>query len=226
MTPADMPAHSTDELIALGRDREAVVAATRDRATRDATHPGGPMEGPDQLDRIMPLLRRIVDGMSPEQLDDPTPCARFTVAAVMEHMIAGASTFAPAFRGEAPTVSDASEGDIRARWRQAMADLTDAVHSDDALGRTIAAPFGEVSGSFFARYVAFDGLIHGWDLATATGQPYTPPETVVREADAFARQALGPDMRDGDTFAAETDAPADAGALERLVAFTGRQLRA
>src|SRR5215211_251033 len=86
MTTADVPDRSTDELIALGRDREAVVAATRDCALREATPPGGTMEGPDQLDRLMPLLRRIVDGMSPEQLDDPTPCAFFTVAGVMEHM--------------------------------------------------------------------------------------------------------------------------------------------
>ena len=37
-------------------------------------------------------------------------------------------------------------------------------------------------------------------------------------------QALVPAMRDGETFAMETAAPADAGALERLVAFSGRQL--
>ena len=55
-----------------------------------------------------------------------------------------------------------------------MADLLDAVHSEGSAERTIAAPFGEVPGSVFARFVAFDGLVHGWDLATATGQGYAP----------------------------------------------------
>ena len=105
-----------------------------------------------------------------------------------------------------------------------MVDLLDAVHSEGAAERTIAAPFGEVPGAVFARFVAFDGLVHGWDLATATNQPYAPDEELVREIDVFARQALAPAMRDGDTFAAETAAPAGAGALEKLVAFSGRQV--
>ena len=38
----------------------------------------------------------------------------------------------------------------------------------------------------------------------------------------FAREALTPDMRDGDTFAAQTTAPDGANALVQLVAFSGR----
>ena len=37
-------------------------------------------------------------------------------------------------------------------------------------------PFGEVPGAVFARFVVFDGLVHGWDLATATGQTYAPAD--------------------------------------------------
>ena len=52
-------------------------------------------------------------------------------------------------------------------------------------------------GSTFSRLVAFDGLIHGWGLATSTQQEWDPPEDVVAEVDAFARQAIAPEMRDG-----------------------------
>jgi uncharacterized protein (TIGR03086 family) len=98
------------------------------------------------------------------------------------------------------------------------------VHTPGAADRVIAAPFGEVPGSVFARFVAFDGLVHGWDLATGTGQAYAPADDLVEEVEAFAHQALAPEMRDGDTFAAETETPADARPLERLVAFSGRRL--
>ena len=64
--------------------------------------------------------------------------------------------------------------------------------------------------------------MHGWDLATATGQHYDPPSEVVAEVDTFARQAIGEDLRDGETFAVATEPPADASQLLRLVAFTGR----
>jgi uncharacterized protein (TIGR03086 family) len=227
---------TAERLVTLGRDREAVAAAMRDSSPRvtcsgrDRTtqqgRPMEPMQGAGQLDELMPLLEAVVARISPEQLDDPTPCATFTVAGVLEHMISGATAFAPAFRGDpAPSAEGAaSSGTLRERWGQAMADLMDAVHSAGAADRTIAAPFGEVPGSVFARFVAFDGLVHGWDLATATGQPYAPREQLVGEIDAFARQTLTADLRDGDTFAAETEVPANAGPLEQLVAFSGRQL--
>ena len=105
-----------------------------------------------------------------------------------------------------------------------MVDLLDAVHSPGAGERTIATPMGAVPGSVFTRFVVFDGLVHGWDLATATNQPYAPPEALVREVDAFARQALSDGMRDGDTFAAEKSAPAAASELEKVVAFSGRTI--
>jgi uncharacterized protein (TIGR03086 family) len=105
-----------------------------------------------------------------------------------------------------------------------MTALLDAVQSPGALERTIETPFGPMPGAIFARLVAFDGLVHGWDLATSTGQAWDPPAEVVAEVDAFARQAITPEMRDGDTFAQVQDAPADAAPLVHLIAFSGRTI--
>lgn len=212
-TPTTAGARSaTEELIEIGRDREAVAAATR-----------GP-DGPEQLAEIIPMLDALVAQITPDQLDRPTPCATFTVAGVLEHMIGGATAFAPAFRGDAAPAAAAPDGTPQERFRRAMAGLLGAVHAPGAQERTIAAPFGEVPGSVFARFVAFDGLVHGWDLATATGQAYAPRDGIVAEVDGFVREVLVPEMRDGDTFAAEADAPAGATPLERLVAFSGRRV--
>jgi uncharacterized protein (TIGR03086 family) len=219
MTDHEVTAGDVDELMAIGRDREAVEAATRS-ADQDVDTAGA-----EQLAELMPHLRAVVARIDPAKLAAPTPCERFDVRGVLEHMIAGTAHFAPAFRGEpGPAAAPANEEDVLERWGAAMTDLLDAVHSPGAGARTIASPMGEVPGAAFARFVVFDGLMHGWDLATATGQPYAPPAELVDEVGAFARQALAPEMRDGDTFAAETEAPADAGSLERLVAFSGRRL--
>jgi uncharacterized protein (TIGR03086 family) len=208
---------ATELLIELGRDREAVAAATRE---------GRPADGVEQLDQIIPMLDALVEGITPDQLALPTPCASFTVSGVLEHMIGGATTFAPAFRGRTmgAAAGSTAEATSQERFHPAMADLLDAVRAPGAQERVIAAPFGEVLGSTFTRYVAFDGLVHGWDLASATGRPYAPSEDLVREVDAFARQLLGPEMRDGDTFADEAEAPPGSSPLERLVAFTGRHI--
>jgi uncharacterized protein (TIGR03086 family) len=72
--------------------------------------------------------------------------------------------------------------------------------------------------------VALDGLVHGWDLAIASGQPYEPPDDVVAAVHAFARDAITPELRDGETFAAERTPGPGASPIERLAAFTGRSL--
>lgn len=184
------------------------------------------MEGNDQLAVIVPMLKQVGAGILPEQLDGATPCASFTVSGVLDHMTGLASAYAPAFRGDpSPTDSGPStsgDNSLPARFQAAMDALLDAVQSPGALQRTIDTPFGPMPGSTFARLVAFDGLIHGWDLATSTQQAWDPPEDVVAEIDAFARQAIAPEMRDGDTFAEETPVAADATSLLRLVAFSGR----
>jgi uncharacterized protein (TIGR03086 family) len=214
----DARTESITDLIVLGRDREAVAAATR------TSNQGGPVDGVQQLDEIIPLIEAVVDQIRPDQLDNPTACAKFTVTGVLEHMIGGATHFAPEFRGEPEPPVAPPEGTLTERWSQAMVELLSAMHSPGAQDRTLHAPFCDVPGSMFARYTAFDGLVHGWDLSRATGLPYDPPDSLVAEVEAFAREIVQPAMRDGDTFAAETEAPTDASRLDRLVAFSGRPI--
>jgi uncharacterized protein (TIGR03086 family) len=219
---ADMTDHDdtartdADHLMAIGRDREAVEAARAANGGRDAT-------GAEQLGELMPELYEVVAGITPDQLDAPTACAGFTVQGVLEHMIGGASIFSPAFRGEEPPAAPSGPGaDVLATWRSGMEELLAAVQSPGAGERTIASPLGTVPGDAFARYVVFDGLVHGWDLATSTGQAYEPPPSLVAEVDAFARAAITADLRDGQTFAAETEPPTGATPIQRLAAFSGR----
>src|SRR5687768_5743832 len=133
-------------LMTLGRDREAVAAATTQQpatqqpATQQpATRQEGvPMDGAQQLDELMPVLHGLVDRISPEQLDNRTPCVNFTVTGVLEHMIGGATAFAPLFRGEGPqdaTSAPHPTGTLQDRWRSAMIDLLDAVHAEGAAER-------------------------------------------------------------------------------------------
>lgn len=175
----------------------------------------------DQFDQLGPLLGEVVGGIRPDQLDNPTPCAKFTVRGILEHMIGGATVFTAAFRGVEPNQPDTS--DVLVSFGPTLQGLADSVHSAGALERTIQAPFGELPGATFARFVVLDGLVHGWDLATSTGQTYQPPDPLVLEVEAFARDAVEP-MRDGDTFAAAVQPPPSATPIQRLAAFTGRQL--
>ncbi len=173
-----------------------------------------------QLQQLGPHLGGVVAAITPDQLDERTPCADFTVRGVLEHMIGGATAFAAAFRGATPAEPDLS--DPLGTFHGVLGDLVDAISSPGALDRTVAAPFGDVPGETFARFVVLDGLVHGWDMAVATGQAYDPPAELVAAADAFAHGALDP-LRDGQTFADAVEPASDATPIERLAAYTGRR---
>jgi len=220
--PSSQTSRRVAELIELGRDREAAELALLEGGSTDGSRgfkQGVPMDVLDQLDQLGPLLATVVAGIRVDQLDNSTPCANFTVRGVLEHMIGGATTFTTAFGGTPP--ADANTDNVLQAFGSALGGLADAMHQPGALHGTVDAPFGTVSGATFGRFVVLDGLVHGWDLATATGQPYEPPDNLVTAAFDFARETIDP-LRDGDTFAAAVESAAGASPIEQLANYTGR----
>ena len=66
-------------------------------------------------------------------------------------------------------------------------------------------------------------LVHGWDLARATGQRLDVPDSMAQQALAGAKARMRPEARQS-AFGPEQPAPADAPALDQLAAFLGRQV--
>jgi uncharacterized protein (TIGR03086 family) len=71
-------------------------------------------------------------------------------------------------------------------------------------------------------------LVHGWDLARATGRAWPPAESAddaaAEAALAFLQTTVAPEHRGPDSgfFDAEVAAPTGAGAFVRLLCFGGR----
>ena len=183
------------------------------------------MEPTEQLTVILPAISELVDRIEPAHLHNPTPCTNFVLSDVLDHMIVLGGSFSYLFRGLEPPEPLTRDDDGRvpaAEFRKVMHDLLDAVHTAGALERTIVSPVGEMPGDTFARLVAFDGLVHGWDIARATGLTWELPDEVVAAVDSFARAALSDNLRDGDTFKDATTPPANASPIEQVAAFSGR----
>ena len=182
-------------------------------------------------DDVVHDLGALIQGTRPEQMSDRTPCAKWTVHDLINHVVGGGHMFAAAFRGESlPGMSEASDAmpdllgdDPAGAFEQTIADYRDAIGRPDAAERMVTLPFGEMPGQVAMNIAAVDLLIHCWDLARATGQTFTPSAEFVDAAEAFAHVSIPPEARDGDAFAIAVPAPRGASALERLIAFTGRQ---
>lgn len=74
-----------------------------------------------------------------------------------------------------------------------------------------------------AGVVAVDELvIHGWDLARATGQEYAPDRAALDTSYAFLLESAGEEGDGGDIFGPVVPVPDDAPLLDRAVGLSGR----
>jgi uncharacterized protein (TIGR03086 family) len=100
--------------------------------------------------------------------------------------------------------------------------LVEAFRQPGVLERVVSVPFGSVPGAVALHLRITEVLVHGWDLARATGQPATFPENLAEQELAFSRGKLGDIPGDRHPFAPSQPVPAGAAAIDRLAACLGR----
>ncbi|HEX6418685.1 MAG TPA: TIGR03086 family metal-binding protein [Acidimicrobiales bacterium] len=155
----------------------------------------------------------------------PTPCPDYDVDALVRHLVGWVRSFEAAANGRTfegdPSVVEVGD-DPAARFR-AAADSLVAGWRTHGFDREVAMMGGPQPAEIVFNMTVMEYLTHGWDLAVATGQPvpYTEGEAaeVLRRAEGtLPAQYRGASMPFGEVVAV----PADAPAIDRLVAFMGR----
>jgi uncharacterized protein (TIGR03086 family) len=177
------------------------------------------------LDRSLAATGDVVAGIRADQWSAPTPCTELDARDVLNHLVRGNLLFAAIIRGEPRPVPGADHlgGDPLAAFQQAAVRLREAFAVPGVLESVYEAPFGTAPGVVLVHVRIVEVLVHGWDLARATGQQADFPDDVAERALARSRQQLtsrpqGP----GAPFAPEVPVPPDAPAVDRLAGFLGR----
>jgi uncharacterized protein (TIGR03086 family) len=175
-------------------------------------------------------LQRLADGVTDDQLGAPTPCAGTDVGSMLAHLIGLSLAFADGARKvQGPTTSTpptAAPLDLPDDWRAALAARLDelvlawrdpgAWEGETTVGG-VTGPAGQM-----AAFGNDELVLHGWDLAVATGQPYAVAPANLEAAwqvvsgvpaDPAARQGLF-----GPVVAVAEDAPL----LDRVLGGAGR----
>jgi uncharacterized protein (TIGR03086 family) len=82
---------------------------------------------------------------------------------------------------------------------------------------------GEAPAEMAGLSLADELVVHGWDVARATGQPTDDfDQELGGTALAFMHEMMKPEYRGGPAFAAEVDVAPDAPVYDRLAGFAGR----
>ncbi|MFJ4846719.1 TIGR03086 family metal-binding protein [Streptomyces sp. NPDC088733] len=175
---------------------------------------------------VAAVLERIGD----DRLGAPTPCPDWTVGRLIGHVAGLCAAFRDAARKDlGPTTDSDPAGalppDPPARWRSGLPDLlagmADAWRSPLAWeGRTRAGGVDLPAGAA-GCFALNELLVHGWDLARATGQDYRPDPAGLEAALALLTPFTAGSDGSG-PFGRPVPVPPSAPPLDRLVALTGR----
>ena len=168
---------------------------------------------------------KLVEQIGADQLGAPTPCTEWDVRTLLNHVIGTNHLMAASLRGE--SMPDLSGGmpdfvgdDPAGAYRTSFAAAVDGWSAPGAMERSLDLPIGATPAAFAICLHYKDTVVHGWDLARATGQDATIDDehaTAVLgiAGQMFAHGRVGP-------FAPEVAVPEDAPAGDRLVALLGR----
>jgi uncharacterized protein (TIGR03086 family) len=152
-----------------------------------------------------------------KQLGTRTPCEEWDVRALLNHLIDSQQYFAATARGEEASLPNPSPpalvGDDPVSAYEAIRAETLRAYREPGVVEKTGPSLG----------IAFvDQLVHGWDLAAATGQDGTMPDDLASAAFTMIDGRLTDDRR-GAAFQQAVDVPDDATAQDKLLAYTGRK---
>jgi uncharacterized protein (TIGR03086 family) len=177
-------------------------------------------------------LAGLVAQVGDDELGKPTPCPAYTVGDLIDHVGGLALAFAAAADkdfgtyGDMAPPGDASRlaGDWRSRIPRDLARLAEAWQKPGAWTGMTRVGGGEAPAEMAGLSLADELVVHGWDVARATGQPYHAEPEVVAAAHAFLGQFASPDAPAGPdvAFGPARVLPGSAPLLDRVVALAGR----
>lgn len=177
------------------------------------------------------VVARIAAAVREEQLADPTPCPELAVRNLLGHLLGLSVAFRDAARKDLGPTTDtdptAAVPDIAPGWREELPKVLDELAEawrDPAAWTGMTRAGGvDLPGAVAGAVAVNELVIHTWDLARATGLPYTPDPAALQSSYDFLLAAAKEDDRGGGIFGPVVPVPDDAPLLDRAVGLSGRE---
>ncbi|KAA0024884.1 TIGR03086 family metal-binding protein [Antrihabitans cavernicola] len=178
---------------------------------------------------LLPVATKVsalAHNVGSDQFADPTPCDEMPVKTLLEHLMVAMRYSASAATGvppeDDPKIEISPDDDSwKAEFTRRATALATAWADPEAWLGNASAGGVETTAQEAGRAAAMELVLHGWDLATATKQPFSPDDAavgaVVEIMEAWA-DAEGREV----AFGPVVDVPDDAPPLARALALSGR----
>ncbi len=164
-------------------------------------------------------LQHVLHPISRDELSKSTPCSKYDVMALTDHLLNAITLLGGAAGAQLPErdSDDSVERQVVGAARPAL----DAWHRRGLDGTVTLGP-NEVPATFAASILTLEFLVHGWDYAAATKHPMNVTESLADYTLGLAKKVINPQSRAAVGFADPITVPDGAPALDQLIAYTGR----
>ena len=176
-----------------------------------------------RFDRLAGTFAARIDAVPADRWDSPSPCEGWTALDVVRHVSETPGMFFQMIGGSftpPPPVEDGPAAAFAATRTQVQAALDDpavaGTEFDGFMGRSTFETAVD-------RFLNFDLVVHGWDLARAAGIDDTVEAQDLDRVEAASSQ-FGDALRAPGVFGPEVEPPSGASRQDRLMAFLGRRV--
>lgn len=175
-------------------------------------------------------VARLLDGIGDERLPDPTPCPKYAVRELLGHVVglttafrdAGRKDLGPTTATAAGTVLPVLEDDWRTELPRRLDELVEVWSAPEAWDGDTQAGGVTFPAAIAGRVALNELVIHGWDLARATGQAYSPDQASL-EVSYEVVKPTGEDEGRNSIFGPVVEVPDGASLLDRVIGLSGRR---
>ncbi|HXB86056.1 TIGR03086 family metal-binding protein [Mycobacterium sp.] len=184
--------------------------------------PGPDSPPTDELasaEAALSALQHVLHPIARDELSKSTPCSEYDVMQLTDHLLNSITLLGGAAGADLPdrNTDYSVEQQVICAARPAL----DAWHRR-GLNDTVTIGTNEIPATFAVSILSVEFLVHGWDYATATTHRIDVAESLADYVLGLAHKVITPQGRATAGFDDPVAVPDDASALDRLIAFTGR----
>ncbi|MGH3926580.1 MAG: TIGR03086 family metal-binding protein [Pseudonocardiaceae bacterium] len=178
------------------------------------------------MGRAVDPVMAVVESVKPDQLELPTPCSDYDVRGLINHF-AGTTRWLELMGRRLPPDADdpfgANKDVMTGDWQTLLAGRVRAVATtwDEPSAWEGSIEGAQMPATMIGEMALAELLIHGWDLAMATGQRVDYGDDAGRQVHRFAEDTAEMGRQMG-AYGPEVPVPGDAPPFDRALGLTGR----
>ena len=182
---------------------------------------------------LNPVCERMIEvliGVTDSQLTDASPCALWTVGDLIDHVDQVALFFSALalqdIDGLQNVATEPDAAHLDSNWQESIfrhvRTLGESWDEPAAWKGSGNVPGSDLSNETWGKITLTELVVHGWDIARATGQSFDLPEPSLRACFEHVAEFI-PNAPVPALWGPPVDVASDDGLMDRIVALTGRR---